>query len=104
MLLVNKSKRLITINGAIDTDMGAYKSYQLRPGENPDPVEVPDELVKGDEVVKGWLKAGDLLVVVQDDEVSMDDLRAEAEALGIEVSKRWSRDTLVARIAEARGE
>lgn len=107
MLLVNKSKRLITINGAIDTDIGAYKSYQLRPGENPEPVEVPDELVKGDDVVKGWLKTGDLLVVVQEPdtvEPDMAELRAEADALGIEVSKRWSRDTLLARIAEKRGE
>lgn len=34
----------------------------------------------------------------------MAELRAEAETLGIEVSKRWSRDTLLARIAEKRGE
>lgn len=73
----------------------------VAPGQ--DVADVPSEAMSSD-FVQGCIERGELLVVDTGDEPTMDDLRAEAEALGIEVSKRWSRDTLTARIAEARGE
>lgn len=69
--------------------------------------------------IQGCIERGELVVVedftadeydtfrnpqAETVEPDMAELRAEAEALGIEVSKRWSRDTLVTRIAEKRGE
>lgn len=65
MLLKNNAKRLITINGVIDSDTGAYtQSFQIMPGDHP-AVEVPDELI--DDVVLGWINAGDLIVTVEEE-------------------------------------
>ncbi|MGL5726376.1 MAG: hypothetical protein ACRCYD_00760 [Plesiomonas sp.] len=74
-------------------------------------IDVPDT-VADSEYVQYLVSIGELVEVarivdtdtpeeVPPVETSMDDLRAEAKALGIDVSNRWSRETLVNRIAEA---
>lgn len=97
----------------MDVDAGL-----VAPGQNAS--GVPIEAMECD-FVRGCVERGEMEVVedfsdeeyeafrnpqseVTEDEPSMDELRVEAEELGIEPDKRWSRTTLVARIAEARGE
>ncbi|MGL4250944.1 MAG: hypothetical protein ACRCR1_10035 [Aeromonas sp.] len=63
-------------------------------------IDVPDTVADSD-YVQYLVSIGELAEVARTTEVSMDDLRAEAKALGIDVSNRWSRETLVNRIAEA---
>ncbi|MHA6160976.1 hypothetical protein ACX3X6_08740 [Pseudomonas sichuanensis] len=105
MFLKNEAARLITINHMVD---GVETSYPILPGENPS-VEVPDAVVKID-FVKALLKNGDLRRVgadereADDDEEEGDDidsLRADAEALGIKVDKRWKEAKLREEIAKA---
>ncbi|WP_017903597.1 hypothetical protein [Pseudomonas asplenii] len=104
MHLKNEAARLITIKHKAN---GELISYQILPGENPS-VEVPDELAKID-FVKALLDIGDLRRVGADElnddesEEGGDDievLRAEAEALGIKVDKRWKEAKLREEIAK----
>lgn len=95
MAVLRNTGRCAIIVPFMDIDTGL-----VAPGQNI--ADVPAEAMASD-FIQGCIERGELSVV-DAGEVSMDDLRAEAEALNIEVSKRWSRDTLVARIAEARGE
>ena len=100
MAVLRNTGRCAIIVPFMDIDTGL-----VAPGQNI--ADVPAEAMACD-FIQGCIERGELFVVdageAADNSPSMDDLRAEAEALGIEVSKRWSRDTLVARIAEARGE
>lgn len=86
MFLKNEAARLITIHHLVD---GEKASYKILPGENP-AVEVPDEVKKID-FVKALLNNGDLRRVGADelevDDSEDEDLAAQAEALGIKVSK-----------------
>jgi hypothetical protein len=105
MHLKNEAARLITINTGAGPDA---KKYQILPGLNP-AVEVPDELAKLD-FVKALLKDGSLRRVGadelegQDDEGGgsdeLDELKAQAEALGIKVAKSWKEDRIREEIAK----
>lgn len=64
MFLKNNAKRLITVNGKLDSKGQRSVKYQLKPGNNP-AVEVPDELCKT-EYVKALLASG-AVVQVQGD-------------------------------------
>lgn len=64
MFLKNNAKRLVTVNGKLDSKGQRSVKYQLKPGNNP-AVEVPDELCKT-EYVKALLASG-AVVQVQGD-------------------------------------
>lgn len=64
MFLKNNAKRLITVNGKLDSKGQRSVKFQLKPGNNP-AVEVPDELCKT-EYVKALLESG-AVVQVQGD-------------------------------------
>ncbi|MGH9930723.1 MAG: hypothetical protein ACREA9_16055 [Pyrinomonadaceae bacterium] len=91
MLLRNTAARLITINHKLDN--GDIVSYDILPGDNP-AVSVPDEHCESD-FVKAMIDNGSL-VALREEAVSdpADDLRAEAEALGIKVHHLWKADRL----------
>jgi len=114
MLLRNNSKRLITINGTLDTKNGRYpKAYQIKPGNNP-AVEVPDDLC-GSSFVKGLIESGDLIALTQGaaaptsepehtdelDAMTKADLQALAETMDIEVAERWTKAQLIDAIRSA---
>lgn len=101
MYLKNEAARLITIKHKAGDEL---VSYQILPGENP-AVEVPDAVAKID-FVKALLENGDLRRVGADelgdeDEDDIDALRADAEALGIKIDKRWKEAKLREEIAKA---
>lgn len=112
MLLKNNVARLITINGADGT------SYAILPGDNP-AVDVPDELCRGD-FVKHLLKSRQLVKDdgVKDDGVSddgvsddesdddqggteLDELRSQADLLGIKYADNWGAKRLRTAIDKA---
>ena len=64
MFLKNNAKRLITVNGKLDSKGQRSVKYQLKPGNNP-AVEVPDELCES-AYVKALLESG-AIVQVQGD-------------------------------------
>lgn len=102
MLLKNNVARLITINAADGT------SYAILPGDNP-AVDVPDELCQGD-FVKHLLKSRQL---VKDDGASddesdddqggteLDELRSQADLLGIKYADNWGAKRLRTAIDKA---
>lgn len=100
MHLKNEAARLITVN------FGGEK-FKILPGENP-AVEVPDEAAKLP-FVKALLKSGDLRRVGSDElgeqeedgDDGLDELTAQAKALGIKVDKRWKAERLAEEIAKA---
>lgn len=113
MLLRNNSKRLITINGTLDTANGRYpKAYQIKPGNNP-AVEVPDDLCESS-FVSGLIASGDLIALSQAvaaptesehtdelDTMTKADLTALAESMGVEVADRWTKAQLIDAIRSA---
>tara|TARA_R100001480_G_scaffold5449_1_gene12359 strand:+ start:140 stop:547 length:408 start_codon:yes stop_codon:yes gene_type:complete len=64
MFLKNNAKRLITVNGKLDSKGQRSVKFQLKPGNNP-AVEVPDELCKT-EYVKALLASGSVVQVQGD--------------------------------------
>lgn len=93
--------RLITIN---DTD---GKSYDIIPGGEGE-VVIPNRLAKGP-FVQGLVKSGDLIVTeVGDDEPEtgddaiVEELRAQAEELGVKVDKRWKAERIQQEIDKAK--
>ena len=92
-----QTARLITLN---DVD---GKAYDVVPGGNESAeVEIPNRLAHS-EFVQALAKDGHIILSdVGDVESEDDDLRAEAEELGIKVDKRWKADRLQHEIAAAR--
>lgn len=88
-----QTARLITIN---DTDGTAY---DILPGG--DDVEIPNRLAHSP-FVQALAKEGHVILSdVGEDEpedADIDELRAQAEALGIKVDKRWKAEKLQAAI------
>lgn len=88
-----QTARLITLN---DTDGTVY---DILPGG--DDVEIPNRLAKGP-FVQALTKEGHVVLSsVGEDEsedADIDELRAQAEALGIKVDKRWKAEKLQAAI------
>ena len=88
-----QTARLITIN---DTDGTAY---DILPAG--DEVEIPNRLAKGS-FVQALAKEGHIVLTdVGEDEsedADIDELRAQAEELGIQVDKRWKASRLQAEI------
>lgn len=121
MFLKNNAKRLITVNGKLDSKGQRSVKYQLKPGNNP-AVEVPDELCKT-EYVKALLASG-AIVQVQGDPSKPDlpgggtetqgdtdggneslyadfdkaQLTAQCEARGIEITSRDTKADLIAKL------
>lgn len=127
MFLKNNAKRLITVNGKLDSKGQRSVKYQLKPGNNP-AVEVPDELCKT-EYVKALLESG-AIVQVQGDPSKPDlpgggaetqgdpskpdlpgdgneslyadfdkaQLTAQCEARGIEITSRDTKADLIAKL------
>jgi len=92
-----QTARLITLN---DVD---GKAYDVVPGGNESAeVEIPNRLAQS-EFVQALAKDGHIILSdVGDVESEDDDLRAEAEELGIKVDKRWKADRLQQEIDAAR--
>lgn len=81
------------------------ESYDFLPGgQDAPPAEVPNYVVDH-HFVKALVENGSLIVVSNEPDVDADDgldlLRAQAEALGIKVDKRWKAEKLQAAIEEA---
>lgn len=127
MFLKNNAKRLITVNGKLDSKGQRSVKFQLKPGNNP-AVEVPDELCKT-EYVKALLESG-AIVQVQGDPSKPDlpgggtetqgdpskpdlpgggneslyadfdkaQLTAQCEARGIEITSRDTKADLIAKL------
>ena len=127
MFLKNNAKRLITVNGKLDSKGQRSVKYQLKPGNNP-AVEVPDELCKS-AYVKALLESG-AIVQVQGDPSKPDlpgggtetqgdpskpdlpgggneslyadfdkaQLTAQCEARGIEITSRDTKADLIAKL------
>ncbi len=89
--------RLITLN---DVD---GKTYDVVPnGPDSAEVEIPNRLAHS-EFAQALAKDGHIILSdVGDAESDDDDLRAEAEELGIKVDKRWKADRLQQEIDAAR--
>ena len=91
-----QTARLITIN---DTDGTAY---DILPAG--DEVEIPNRLAKGP-FVQALAKEGHIVLTdVGEDEKEdgdIEDLRAQAEELGIQVDKRWKASRLQQEIDKA---
>lgn len=87
-----QTARLITINHA-------GKSYDIIPGDS---AQVPNAAVKIP-FVQSLISEGSLIVtdVGEDEDDGLDLLRAQAEALGIKVDKRWKAEKLQAAIEDA---
>ena len=75
------------------------ESYDFLPGgQDAPPAEVPNYVVDH-HFVKALVANGSLIVVSNEpDDDSLDLLRAQAEALGIKVDKRWKAEKLQAAI------
>lgn len=88
-----QTARLITINDMDGT------AYDILPGG--DEVEIPNRLAHSP-FVQALAKEGHVVLSdVGEDEsedVDIDELRAQAEALGIKVDKRWKAEKLQAAI------
>lgn len=88
-----QTARLITINDMDGT------AYDILPGG--DEVEIPNRLVRG-AFAQALAKEGHIVLTdVGEDEsedADIDELRAQAEALGIKVDKRWKAEKLQAAI------
>lgn len=78
------------------------ESYDFLPGgQDAPPAEVPNYVVDH-HFVKTLVANGSLIVVSNEsDDDGLDLLRAQAEALGIKVDKRWKAEKLQAAIEEA---
>lgn len=89
--------RLITLN---DTD---GQAYDIVPGgEDSAEVEIPNRLAHS-AFAQALAKDGHIILSdVGDVESEDDDLRAEAEELGVKVDKRWKADRLQQEIDAAR--
>lgn len=92
-----QTARLITLN---DVD---GQAYDVVPGGNESAeVEIPNRLAHS-AFVQALAKDGHIILSdVGDVESEDDDLRAEAEELGIKVDKRWKADRLQQEIDAAR--
>lgn len=92
-----QTARLITLN---DTD---GKAYDVVPnGPDSAEVEIPNRLANSP-FVQALAKDGQVILSdVGEDEADEDDLRAEAESLGVKVDKRWKADRLQQEIDAAR--
>ncbi len=115
MLLQNKAKRLIIINGQQSirkdedgtpiTTILTGKSWRLLP--DGEPVDVSDEVCKC-EYVQRLIKCGDVVTsgqliidsTAEEIDEEKDALREECELLEIKVDKRWSVKKLKEKIAE----
>lgn len=98
-----QTARLITIN---DTD---GKAYDIIPGGEGE-VVIPNRLAHG-AFVQALIKQGDLIVTeIGDDEPEtgddavVEELRAQAEELGVKVDKRWKAERIQQEIAKAKEE
>lgn len=92
-----QTARLITINDMDGT------AYDILPGG--DGVEIPNRLAHG-AFAQALAKEGHIVLTdvgedEQEEDVDIDELRAQAEALGIKVDKRWKAEKLQAAIEEA---
>ena len=95
----SQTARLITIN---DTD---GKSYDVVPGgDGSVEVVIPNRLAHG-AFVQALIKQGDLILTEDGEDEKEDgdieDLRAQAEELGIQVDKRWKASRLQQEIDKA---
>lgn len=94
-----QTARLITINDMDGT------AYDILPGG--DEVEIPNRLARG-AFAQALAKEGHfVLTEVGEDEQEDDDideLRAQAEGLGIQVDKRWKAARLQQEIDKAKGQ
>lgn len=94
ILLKNTSRRLITINDPITKGV----SYTLLPAG--DSVTVPDTVLDLS-FTKALIDAGEILNMGEDAQADeLDELRAQADLLGITYTKRTSAKTLQKLIAE----
>jgi len=95
-----QTARLITLN---DTDGQAYDI--LPGGEGASEVVIPNRLAKS-EFVQALAKQGDIILTeVGEDESEndeLDELRAQAEELGVKVDKRWKEDRIQQEIDKAK--
>lgn len=93
-----QTARLITINHN-------GKSYDIVPGGTGAVfVDVPNDAVKTP-FVKALIESGELVMVESDspveDDDGLDELRAEAEKLGVKVDKRWKEERIQQEIDKA---
>lgn len=89
--------RLITLN---DTDGQAYDIVPNGPDSAE--VEIPNRLANSP-FAKALAKDGHIILSdVGEDESDEDELRAEAEELGVKVDRRWKADRLQQEIDAAR--
>lgn len=108
-LVKNNAPRLITLNQKVGDSI---KKHRLIPAGKP--VPVPDEVLKS-RFAKTQILAGNISVIGESESVAEDpdgeqdggdgadleDLRSEAEALGIEVDGRWGEKRLRTEIDKA---
>jgi len=89
-----QTARLITLN---DTD---GKAYDIVP--TAEEIEIPNRLAHS-AFAQALAKDGHIVLTdVGEDESDEEDLRAEAEELGVKVDKRWKADRLQQEIDAAR--
>jgi len=95
-----QTARLITLN---DTD---GKAYDVVPGgQDSAEIEIPNRLARS-QFAQALAKDGHIVLSdvgeEEDDEADIDELRAQAEELGIDVDKRWKEARLQQEIDAAK--